>query len=120
MSKPTKAEGPPPIYSMIKHDDAVSAKKKILMAEINILNSIAYLQRYGDLRKKEMMLKIKLKNDLTDVKNHISRIIENNPKTEGIKKVIHIKHFHVHHESQRHNELGDQLKAIQDRLNALE
>ncbi|MFA5992587.1 MAG: hypothetical protein WC796_02700 [Candidatus Pacearchaeota archaeon] len=119
MSKQIKAEGPAPIYSMIEHDVAISAKKKLLMAEINILNSLACLQRYGDLRKKEMMLKIKLKNDLTDIKNHITKIIENNPKTEGIKKVIHIKHFHTHHEVHRHNELGDQLADIQDRINAL-
>jgi len=76
------------IYSKIDYENAFSAKKDILNAQLDLLNTIQIIEDYRILRKQEMMLKLKLKNDIRKTKENISAIIEKAPKTKSINETL--------------------------------
>jgi len=76
------------IYSKINYEDAYSAKKDILGAQIELLNMIRTIEEYKLLRKQELMLKLKLKSDLRKTKENITNLIEKSPKTKNINESI--------------------------------
>ncbi|HRZ85950.1 MAG TPA: hypothetical protein P5277_04190 [Candidatus Paceibacterota bacterium] len=112
-----------PIYSKIEYNEALFSKKLILMAEMEILRSIEIMSNYKELRKQELMLKLKLKNNLSEIKNNINKIIENSPKTEGINKKIKIKKNNSTETKikkiDKRIHIGNQLTDIKSRLEAL-
>lgn len=110
-----------PVYSKMEYGEAVIAKKLILSAEMDLLNCESIIDSYRELRKQELMQKIKLKNTLVEIKAHIAKIIDNSPKTEGIKKVMNIKHISMSgdHEARKKKDISGQLLNIRERLNAL-
>lgn len=74
-----------PLYIQFNHDTMLEAKKQILVTQINSLNILRNINNYRDLRKKEFMYKLKIKNDLKHIKETISKMNEKLPK-------IHHKH----------------------------
>tara|TARA_Y100000310_G_C20230957_1_gene600213 strand:+ start:123 stop:443 length:321 start_codon:yes stop_codon:yes gene_type:complete len=75
------------IYSKIESERAINSKKNLLESQASLLRSLKHLDNYKILRKKELMLKIKLKKNVKEVKDNIKEILKNAPKTEHTKKV---------------------------------
>lgn len=78
-----------PIYSKIEYEYAISAKRNLLESQAGLLRSLQKIENYKHLRKREIMLKIKLKKNMKEIKENIKEILKNAPKTEGVKE--HIK-----------------------------
>jgi len=107
-----------PIYSKINYEDAYSAEKSILGAQISLLNIIKIMENYRILRKQELMLKLKLKNDLKNTKEDIAKLIEQAPKTQVINERI-TKNKEKSKIKKEHKELSNvesELENIQRKL----
>ena len=76
-----------PIYSKIDYPNAISARRNLLESQANLLRSLQHLENYKDLRKKEIVWKIKLKNNVKEVKESVSKILKHVPKTSGVKQI---------------------------------
>ncbi len=114
-----------PIYSKIEYQDALFAKKHILETQINLLNTMNSLDNYKDLRKRELLLKLKLKNNLKNIKEHISKLNEHLPQTKEMKKHISVKKIKTYEskENRKHSERASsieyELEDIQRKLREL-
>ena len=116
-----------PIYSRIDYEDAMQAKKNMLRSQMNLLNIIKKLEEYKRLRKQELMLKLKLKNDLGEVKAKINKILDSAPKTEMTKnmpkqiepRASHITQIRKEHEQENSHELEPRKIGIEAQLNEI-
>ncbi len=77
-----------PIYSRINYEEAYYAKKDLLHAQLELLNIVRTIENHRFLRKQELVMKLKLKNDLKNLKEKISKLIEKSPKTNVITERI--------------------------------
>ena len=84
LKKQVKHKPANPIFSKIDYPVAKEIKKDILELQINLLNTLQNINNYKELRKKEHMYKLKLKNNLKTVNQNIRKIMLSVPKTEGI------------------------------------
>ena len=109
-----------PIYSKIEFQNAVSAKRNMLTMQINLLNTLKNIENYKSLRKKELIAKIKLKNDLKYVKEKISKINEHLPHTKKINKPTMIHAEMWEKEAKRNSSIEEQLLSIKKRLSELQ
>ncbi len=75
-----------PIYSKIEYEDAVSSRKNVLEMQVNLLNTLKNIEEYKDLRKKELIWKIKMKALLKDVHEKVKDIESKVPKAEELKE----------------------------------
>jgi len=105
------------IYSKIEYENAISAKKNLLESQANLLRSLQYLENYRNLRKKELILKIKLKKNLKGIKDNIKEIIKKAPKTQGVKD--HMRKKKEAEESHAVLSVQSELEDIQDKLREL-
>ena len=91
----------------IDRHDALSGKKSLLSAEIDILNIQKKVRNYKVLRKKELSLRSKLKTNFNSLKSKINLFQtslpkdEHHPKPQKKQKIIERSH----------------TKDIQDELN---
>lgn len=112
------------VYSKIEYQDALFVKKHILETQINLLNTMNSLNNYKDLRKKELLLKLKLKNSLKNIKDHISKLNSHLPQTKEMKKHISVKHIKSsssEEKTQREkaSSIENELQDIRDKLSQL-
>jgi len=66
----------------INRHDALSGKKNLLSAEIDILNVKKKIRNYKVLRKKELSLRSKLKTNITSLKSKLNLFQASLPKDE--------------------------------------
>jgi len=83
--KPIKPEGA--IYSRLSFEDAYETKRNILEMEAALLAMMQNIEAYKDLRRRELMWKIKLRNNYKQIEERIKDILKEVPKTEGIKQI---------------------------------
>ena len=79
------------IYSRLSYESSIIAKRNVLEMEARLLEILQNIQTYRELRKREIMWKIKLKKNLKEMKEKIADIMDEVPKTPGTK-VIHEEH----------------------------
>jgi len=92
MAKKTSKKKSPPkiesvIYSKIEYEDANSAKRNILEMQASLLGMMQNIEAYKELRKRELMWKIKLKNNFKEIKDSIGEIMKEVPKTAGLETI---------------------------------
>jgi len=71
----------------IDSEDIISAKRELLQSEIDTLHLIKRIRNYNILRKKELALKAKIKQEMGFLKSKINLIISTMPKEASEKKV---------------------------------
>lgn len=103
-----------PIYSKIEYEEARNSRKNLLESQAGLLRSLQHLENYRNLRKKEFMLKIKLKKNMKEIKDNIKEILKNAPKTEGTKP-----HKKKEEETKTVLSIESELSDIQDKLREL-
>lgn len=106
------------IYSKVEYQDALAAKKAILATQINLLNIIQKVENYKELRKKELILKLKLKNNLRNIKENFTKINNHVPQTKGIKH-IKLEPRKREKEVKRNASVQQELLDIKRRLSEL-
>ena len=71
----------------IDHEEALSSKKQLLSAELNLLHMIKKMKNYKTLRKKEIQTKIRLKAELSALKSKINLIQSTFPHEQAPVKI---------------------------------
>ena len=105
------------IYSKIEYDNAIDARRNLLESQASLLRGLQHLDNYKGLRKKEILLKIKLKKFVKEVKENVKEILKNVPKTEGIKE--RMKEKKEGEESHVVLSIEAELEDIQNKLREL-
>ena len=98
----------------LTNEDSLIAKKALLSSEINLIYLIKKLSKYKLLRKKEFILKNKLKTSLTSTKSKLNILLSTFPEEQGgIRK---IKRKIQNKENQENQEIAEELEDIQEKL----
>ena len=74
-----------PIFSRIEYEKALELKRNNLLIQLDFLNIMKKMDEYRDLRKMEYLYKLKIKNNLKEIKSDIKKIMNNTPSEELIK-----------------------------------
>ncbi|MBS3076092.1 hypothetical protein J4429_06595 [Candidatus Pacearchaeota archaeon] len=101
-------------YIKIDYGEAVSAKKEILSSEINLLNIAKHIENYKQLRKKELLNKLKLKSLITVLKNKLNSINSSFPEEGKVK--IKVKRTIERKETPKLRHMEDELEDIKNKL----
>ncbi len=84
-----------PIYSKLNYNSSYNIKRNMLEMQEKLLKTIQIMKSYQELRKKEYVTKLKLRNNIKETKQLFKDFIEIVPETKGIKekrKQIQKKH----------------------------
>ncbi|MFA5020387.1 MAG: hypothetical protein WC533_04810 [Candidatus Pacearchaeota archaeon] len=109
-----------PVYAKIGYSEAVQIRKEILKTEAEILATIKRLKEYRLLRKKEIMLKIKLKNEISEIKEAIFELLKEVPTTHKIEEAKKIQvQVKQKRDLKEDSDIESQLREIQRKLDEL-
>ena len=97
----------------LDYEEALHAKKQILSTELNLLQTSKKIRNYKVLRKKELLLKSKLKINLKSLQEKIKFIISTFPKEE-IPKLPKIRAKKI--EKKENQNIQNQLQEIKNKL----
>jgi predicted nuclease with TOPRIM domain len=108
------------LYSQIDYESALSGKKDVLEIERSFLNVMQKIENYQNLRKREFVIKLKLKNTLKEAKDKIVNITESLPHPHGTKaiKMNNIETEKKFKESKK-SKIEQDLMEIQSKLEEL-
>lgn len=101
------------LHIRLEYEEAVEGKRELLESQINLLEILKRLKNYKILRKRELILKGKLKNSLSLLSSEINQIQSHLPESEdelGIKREI------TEQETERDKNIESQLQEIREKL----
>jgi len=75
------------LHIQINTSEAINSRRKLLSAEINLLNMKQKLGNYAKLRKLELKAKVTLRSGLRKVLAEMREIKKQLPKTKRIKEI---------------------------------
>ncbi|MEM3074396.1 MAG: hypothetical protein QW727_00410 [Candidatus Pacearchaeota archaeon] len=75
------------IYSKIGYNNAIVAKRNIFEIEANLLRIMKDIENFKELRKNELLYKIKIRKNLLEIKDNIIKILNEIPKTNKTKEI---------------------------------
>ena len=101
----------------LDYEEALNAKKQILSAELNLLQTAKRVKNYKLLRKKELITKTKLKTSLTSLRTKINSIKLTFPEED---ESIEIKSIKKRAEKRKNKDIKKQLEDIQSKLERLQ
>jgi len=105
------------LYSKIEYESALSTKRDVLELERSFLNVMQKIENYKILRKKDFVLKLKLKNTLKETKDKINQISENLPHPHGIEAVkLGKMETEEKFKDTKKSKIEQDLKEIQNKL----
>jgi hypothetical protein len=73
------------IHVKLENQEALELKRNVLLLEKSLLEIVKNIREYNALRKKEFILKNKVKKDLSRLKSLILELDSSLPKEEAIK-----------------------------------
>ncbi|MEA3329190.1 MAG: hypothetical protein U9Q06_00410 [Nanoarchaeota archaeon] len=121
MAKKNQKSNSSPIYSKLNYKSAYAIKKNILELQADLLQTAQAINHFKLLRKKEYILKVKLKNTLKETGQAFTQLINSVPQTTGIKKTR--RERSQEHENPKNNtkelNIEAQLQDIKHRLQQL-
>lgn len=100
-------------------EEVISAKREILHSQINTLHLIKKLRNYKILRKKELNLRTKLKQEMGFLKSKINLIISTMPKEASERPVRELKKSPVKNKEKINNDIQNELEEIKKKLERL-
>jgi uncharacterized protein HemY len=112
------------IHLKLERTEALLSKKEILLSEKSLVEIMKTIRNYQELRKQELLLKIKLQKKLTEAHALLKKLQNSFPK----QKIIDLptkKDYEMNFleeklkqakEKKYHKDLEDELKEIQDKL----
>ncbi len=103
-------------YVKLDYNEALSAKKELLSSEINLLNIARKMENFRQLRKKELLLKTRLKFLLNNLKSKINLFQSTFPQEQG---KVNIRKPAAK-ESKKSRHIQDELEDIRNKLARLQ
>jgi hypothetical protein len=120
------------IHIQLTYDEALQAKRNILTSQASLLRILQTIRRYHPLRLEEISMKLKLKKNLKEIKEEISKlqltvpkvkipeILRKGSKPEEENEIDEAETQIAKAKVKRHdNSIEAQLQEIQSRLSSL-
>jgi hypothetical protein len=118
------------IHIRLENDEALFTKREILNSEINSLQALKAFKSFKSTRKRELILRAKLKSSLSTLRMHIEEIEkvlptaeEEEPQLKLIKKLSRKKEESKDKvkkpEKKEYKEIENQLLSIKEKLDKL-
>ncbi len=108
------------IHVRLEYEEAISGKRDVLSSQMDALKILKIIKTYKNLRRKEMILRGKLKNELKVLHTHLSQLQTHLP--QEVKEDIQIakpKSKILKKEEVYNKNIEFQLQDIQDKLERL-
>jgi len=106
------------IHVRLEYEEAVGGRKELLSSQMNVLQLMQKIKNYKIFRKRELILKGKLKKQFSELKHHLTEIHHFFPedKTEQ-ESEIRIKNKNI---DEKHNkDIEYELQEIKEKLERL-
>jgi hypothetical protein len=71
-----------PIHIKLEYEEAIQSRRDILSSEMNLIEIMKCVQRFGLLRKEELIYKIKLQKKMKELMINIKQLQEMLPKVK--------------------------------------
>jgi len=101
----------------LEYGESLNTKKHVLASEINLLNALAKIRNYKELRIKELMLKDKLRVRMKELKKKLGLLnsyfpasVKIEPKKKASKKTKDVKEY---------SDIKEELEEIKGKLERL-
>lgn len=101
------------LHIRLEYEEVVEGKRELLESQINLLEILKRVKNYKILRKRELILKGKLKNSLSLLNSEINQIQSHLPESEG---ELEIKEVMTKQETERDKNIESQLQEIREKL----
>jgi len=101
------------LHIRLEYEEAIEGKRELLESQINLLEILKRVKNYKILRKRELILKGKLKNSLSLLSSEINQIQSHLPESEG---ELGIKEVMTKQETEKDKNLEAQLQEIREKL----
>ena len=117
------------IHVKLEHSEAIDSKRDVLISEMNILKLRKIIQKYSELRNKELDTKIEILNKIKICKKNLAKLekLMPSPKVPEILKETYPKRISQEENSEpkkrfspKSNSLEIELEDIQRRLQSLQ
>jgi len=103
------------LHIRFETQEAISSKRELLSAEINLLELVRIIQNYSELRKKELTRKAFLRARLRELTTDMKKLRDGLPKTK-MPAMEEAETEKVISEELRKDRLEDELKEIKEKL----
>ncbi|MGV8152362.1 MAG: hypothetical protein ACP5OG_04725 [Candidatus Nanoarchaeia archaeon] len=103
-------------YIQLTEEDSKNIKKEILTVEMNLLNTIKKIRNYKILRKKENIMKTKLKSSFSGLKSKLYSIESSFPIQPTKEKDIKINIKELKTEKNKNKDIQEELEEIKKKL----
>ena len=101
----------------LNYEEALDAKKNLLSSELNILRAIKRIKAYRVLRKRELIMKNKLKVTSTALKSKINLMLSTFPDEEGEPRTL--KRTRRKRKDEK-KDIQEELEGIKEKLAKLQ
>jgi len=112
------------LHIKFEYPEAIAARRELLSTEMNLLEFLQKFKNYKNLRRRELILKSRLKREMAFLKTGVTKTEEDFPKEEEekeikeIQKIIRVK-CKEERNLQENKDIAAQLKEIREKLNSL-
>ncbi len=111
------------LHVRLDFEESLQGKRQVLSSQMNSLRLLKSMKKYKKLRRRELILKGKLKQGLKSLKVDINKILEQFPKKVGEEKIKIKKKTgrktKTEQEKKHMENIESQLQDIQSKLNNL-
>lgn len=115
------------LHIKFEYENALEARRELLSTQMEILEFLKRFRDYKDLRRRELILKSRLKNELASLNSETIRLQDALPKDEDeeemkeIQKITRKKHKEMIREakSREHKDIERELEDIKEKLEQL-
>lgn len=105
------------LHIRLEYEEAVEGKRELLESQINLLEILKRVKNYKILRKRELILKGKLKKSLSFLSSELNQIKNNLPESEN---ELGIKEETTKQEIEKDKNIESQLQEIREKLARLQ
>ena len=106
------------LHVKLEHEEALEGKKDLLSSQLNILEILKRVKNYRIQRKRELILKGKLKKLFSSLNSEINQALEFFPKEET-QEDIKVERDKKKKETSRQKNIESELQDIKDKLTKL-
>lgn len=111
------------LHIKLEHIEALDKKRDVLTIEESILKILNHMKTYGDLKRREFILKNQIKRNISAIRNALVMLDNHLPKEDllilGNHKIETLKKETTKKEKYKKSNLEEELELIKQKLASL-
>lgn len=106
-------------FVRFEHEEALTGKRELLSSELNLLNFFKKFKNYKNLRKRELILKTRLKRELASLKTKTKELEETFPQEAEEEFIIKKRGRRKKRKTEVSKDIESELQGIREKLASL-